>query len=144
MMLKVESFNPSHIDKLNAVEGDKEVIEFADFYRAEGIIEAIAIIDENDDVVVVCGGAELWRGVCEVWLLKSDLFYKYSRQCAKIIKKHLDEGFNRCDYHRVQASCSKDSKEQSRWLEWLGFENEGVLRKYGLNGEDYIMHARIK
>jgi hypothetical protein len=31
-----------------------------------------------------------------------------------------------------------------RFAEWLGFENEGIMRKYGVDGGDYYRMARVQ
>jgi hypothetical protein len=31
-----------------------------------------------------------------------------------------------------------------RFIGWLGFENEGLMRKFGLDGTDYYRYARVQ
>ena len=45
---------------------------------------------------------------------------------------------------RIQASVSADVPTAIRFAKWLGFENEGLMRQYGVDGGDYYRMARIK
>jgi RimJ/RimL family protein N-acetyltransferase len=36
-----------------------------------------------------------------------------------------------------------DDDRAYRFAEWLGFENEGIMRKYGVDGGDYYRMARV-
>ena len=44
---------------------------------------------------------------------------------------------------RVQASVHVDDKQAVRYVEWLGFENEGLMKKFGPDGSDYYRFARV-
>jgi hypothetical protein len=45
--------------------------------------------------------------------------------------------------HRVEASTALGWPPGKRWLEMLGFENEGVLRAYGPDRRDFLRFARV-
>jgi RimJ/RimL family protein N-acetyltransferase len=53
---------------------------------------------------------------------------------------YLQEEF---DYQRIQASIAVTDKTAKRFAEWLGFQNEGVMKKYGPDGTDYYRYARV-
>ena len=37
----------------------------------------------------------------------------------------------------------KDFKQGLRFAEWLGLENEGLMKSYGFDGSDQYRYARI-
>ena len=43
---------------------------------------------------------------------------------------------------RVQTAVKKDFLLGQRFASWLGFENEGIMKKYVLN-QDHIRFARV-
>ena len=46
---------------------------------------------------------------------------------------------------RIQAAVLVGFEEGERFLEKLGFEPEGVMRRFGVNAEgDYTLYARIQ
>lgn len=91
-------------------------------------------------ILGVMGFYELWPGVCELFVLPSIYLPKYPMQFARCIKKMLDSGiFNA--YHRVQIRALDDDLH-NRWLAFLKFEQEGILKKYDPQGNDYKMWAR--
>lgn len=44
---------------------------------------------------------------------------------------------------RLQATALASFPEGCRWLELLGFEREGRLRRYGPDGADHFLYARV-
>jgi len=44
---------------------------------------------------------------------------------------------------RIQASVCASDVRANRYAQWLGFEKEGIMRKYGPDGTDYIRYARV-
>jgi hypothetical protein len=98
-----------------------------------------------DNQVVFCAGVVdmLWqRG--EAWTLLSSLFYKHPRVCARIVKSELGRIIKDHDYKRVQSIVEPEDTKAIRFIEWLGFEREGLLRKYMPSEKDMLMYARIQ
>lgn len=93
-------------------------------------------------VIAIMGLQELWGGVCELWVLPSIYLHDYPFQFARAVKKAMDSGILN-NYHRVQIQ-AKDDDLHNRWLKFLRFEKEGVLRKYDNLGNDLIMWSRVK
>lgn len=51
---------------------------------------------------------------------------------------------NACPLVRVQAHALADFELAHRWLEFLGFEREGLLRKFTPSGADVFLFARTR
>jgi hypothetical protein len=84
--------------------------------------EIVAYTLLDDDKVLAVGGAHImWFGAGEGWVLVSP------------------------DCLRTPASFARhvDDDRAYRFAEWLGFENEGIMRKYGVDGGDYYRMARV-
>jgi len=95
----------------------------------------------NSGEVMACGGVFiLWPGTGEAWLFLSRLA-GYSVVLS--VKKQLEEWMKQYDLQRVQAEVRSDFSAGRRFLEWLGMDLEGTLRKFGPNGFDYAMYARV-
>lgn len=98
----------------------------------------------NDREPILCGGIVLmgWqRG--EAWLLLSSLFYGHVLTSYKAVKRGFADIVSRETLRRVQALVNPKHEAAIRFIEHLGFENEGLLRQFGPSGEDLYMYARI-
>ena len=97
-----------------------------------------------DGEIVMSAGVVLmdWnRG--EAWTLFTTLLDKYPLTAIKQIKKYLEMIVVRNRLKRLQALIDPEYKPGVKFIEFLGFENEGRLRAYGPKNEDYLMFSRI-
>jgi len=67
----------------------------------------------------------------------------YSLSVAKIIKKDFAKIAKKHNLKRVQTAVRKDFIEGQKFAEWLGLEKEGLMRKWGFDGSDQYMYARL-
>lgn len=96
-----------------------------------------------DDKIIGCGGVILFgynRGEC--WMLVSSEIKKYKKTVFKAVKEHLDLIVKTNNLRRLQTVVVADYEDGKKFIERLGFKPEGLLKKYGPNGEDFLMYAR--
>jgi len=62
----------------------------------------------------------------------------------KNIKEKFEETITKRNYNRVQAVVRYDFTDGLRFAKWFNMTHESVMKKYGPDGKDYIMVARIK
>ena len=91
-------------------------------------------------VLGVVGAHRLLPNVAEVFVLASEDQKDHAITFAKCVRKELYT--LKAKYRRIQATSICDDFHK-RWLEWLGFECEGVLKAYGLNGEDMAIWGLV-
>lgn len=97
----------------------------------------------NDEVIAVGGVHLMWFGVGEAWLLVSPEAMKRPIALARYTKRLLRDIMSETQVRRVQASVHVDDNRAYLFAEWLGFENEGIMRKFGVDGDDYTRLARV-
>ena len=98
----------------------------------------------QDGKIVGCGGfTPLWKGVAEIWMYLEPEAFKRKRLALKLMKHILNDIIERKEYHRIQAVVLKDYKEGIRFAEFFGFKNEGLMKQYSTNKEDFYRYARI-
>ena len=103
---------------------------------------AVTVVDPDDTIVFCCGIHDMWPGVGEIWAVFSPLALKYPDTWA--MAKKLLEIYSE-KYVRLQAALDPvDCEAAIRFDERLGFEYEGLLRRYGPHGEDRQMYALVK
>lgn len=91
---------------------------------------------DGKTILGVLGVVPMTPGVCEVFIIASEQQKDHPLTFARAIRKEL---FTlKAKFRRIQA-VSKPDAFHRRWLSWLGFLEEGLLKKYGLDGEDMLM-----
>jgi hypothetical protein len=149
-------FEPWHLTALN-IQGRQKAL--FDWYceklggpeqYGEAFLVA-AIQDENgycawtamvDGVVVGCSGVfaeSLYTG--EAWALLSEGFTK-ANLCVKMkIIKAIKDVILRIKVQRLQANTEVEFEEGRRFLEYLGFEQEGVMKYHTPFGGDSVLYG---
>ena len=85
----------------------------------------------------------VWGQVAEGWVIATNEMWKHPLATAKAIKKDFARVAKEHNIQRVQTGIRKDFKQGIRFAEWLGLEREGLMRKWGFDGSDQYMYARI-
>ncbi len=86
----------------------------------------------------------IWEGLGEAWVMPSNLVSSHKKMFVKLIRSNLEQMTEKFNFRRVQATARADLPKAQRFLEFLGFEREGLLKKYGPDGSDHILYAKIK
>lgn len=72
------------------------------------------------------------------------LFSKYAGiSAAKIVKRMFDNMVEDMGLHRVVTYNRADAQRHNDWVEWLGFKEEGICRKFDDEGNDYVQYAKV-
>ena len=91
---------------------------------------------------IACGGiVMLLAATAEIWLRLSR---KAGPHAVRELRAQMYRWIESLRLNRLQASGPTTWKELPRFLEWLGMQSEGILRKYGPNGEDYFMYSWVR
>jgi len=140
-------YKPEHIESI--LDGDMSKMARKSFGMAEDIAHGLvapglAFTGLIDGYVIASAGIKpLWPRVGEAWIVASDNMPKKKLSVIKLIKENFDRMIQDNNFVRVQASVRSDWLEAKRFAEFLGFEHEGIMRKYGPDGQDYFRMARI-
>ena len=93
--------------------------------------------------IFAAGMKMIWGQVAEGWVIATSDMWKYPLGVARAIKKDFARVAKENNIVRVQTAIRKDFKQGQRFAEWLGLENEGLMRKFGFDGTDQYRYARI-
>lgn len=139
--MAISLFCREHLQSMDAIPAVKELLTNPAIPGKLEELGAMSILSSDGRTVLgVMGMAPTLPGVCEVFVLASEAQQRHPITFAKAVRKELYT--LKAKYRRIQAT-SKDDEFHSRWLSWLGFEREGVMRKYGLHGEDMVMWGLV-
>ena len=95
---------------------------------------------DGKTILGVLGVVPMTPGVCEVFVIPSKEQEHFAKLFASEVRKELKA--LRPNFRRIQA-VARPEQFYSRWLSWLGFSPEGVLRKYGIDGKDMLMWSIV-
>ena len=100
-------------------------------------------IDDNGEIIAIGGVTMIWDKVGSGWVMTSDLMVKYKVWTHRAIKEILDLAIVKHNLHRIESIILEDHIVSQAWAERLGFEREGLLRKYDTEKNDYYLYARV-
>lgn len=140
--VRIIPFNPEHVKlmdirghELEAIFGYEDIQQRLEICKERG---ACGTIMWGNTILGVMGYAQLWKGVCEVWIIPCTSIPKHALIFAKRVKKSLKLLVETKYFHRIQT-VSLDNGEHERWHTWLGFKSEGTLKQYSAKKEDFKM-----
>jgi hypothetical protein len=103
---------------------------------------SIACTGVINGVVMACGGVSPFiNGNAEIWLIPSVYLKSDSFLFARNLRRWLFGVREDLALIRMQTACI-DDELHCNWMKFLGFEKEGIMKKYH-NGKDYIMWGRV-
>ncbi len=145
--VKIVPFHPEHIKLMDIREHElTTVFCYTDIEeRLEALQRsgACGTIVWNNVILGVMGFQDMWKGVCEVWVIPCKSIPQHSVVFARRVKKSLELLLQTGYYHRIQIH-ALTNKVQDRFFEWLGFEEECVLKQFSSTKQDYKLWAIIK
>lgn len=104
---------------------------------------ALTLVEPGGLIVACFGVRAMWPGVGEAWCLTSCLAEKWAVGLTRTALLGLELLERNRTLHRVQAHVRRERRDAAEWLEYLGFEFEGLCLGYGADREHYYQYARI-
>lgn len=139
-MIKYVPFKKEHLDLIDLREHESVLFQNPHFAEClEGSLAYTACY--NGRVMCAYGIIPYVKGIGEIWLLPSVYLGKEAIKLGRRAKLWLEDTRQDLGLHRMETLCLNDELH-TRWMEFLGFECEGVKRKYW-DGKDYKMWGRI-
>lgn len=146
--MHIVPFEVSHVDDLASRWPDTEAIGAlgADQSWAVACAEAgpAITIFVDGKPIAAAGVAVLWPGVGEAWTIVTPRAENAKLAFHKAVRRSLDDVQNHLPLSRVQAVVRADYERSQRWIERLGFANEGLMKNYGPEGADYYRYGRVR
>jgi hypothetical protein len=138
-MIRLVPFKKEHIDCMDVREHEKYLID----KELLAIFETgLAFTGVKEGKIISCGGLLVKAfGNADVWQIPSIYVSDVKLSYCKVIKNWLNEQAKELSLSRMET-ISLDDGLHDRWMSFVGFEKEGVKRRY-INGKDYAMWGRL-
>ena len=97
----------------------------------------------NGHLVGSGGIIPIWSGVAECWLVGGWRLSPHKVSAVRALTQTLAKLVHEHKLHRLQAVVRADWNEAVRFIEFLRFEQEGLLRRYGPDRSNHYVYSRI-
>ena len=97
---------------------------------------AMTLTDDNDKVLVCMGSAMLWPGVADIWSIVHPDSGTHALTLVRDTRKVMEDYCQVYGVYRCNAQAF--DKDQHKWMQLLGFVDEGVKERYGPQQQDVI------
>ena len=104
----------------------------------------ITLVTDDGTPVAILSGHLVLHGVLQVSAIISENIRKYPIAFMRKLRAIIAYYFTHYPLRRMQMSVRSDRKDLYKWASALGFKCEGIMRKYGPNGLDYLLFARTE
>lgn len=95
----------------------------------------------DGETVLACAGAvNMWENRIQLWALMSSESGPRFVGIFRAILRFIDL----CEARRIEATVDSNFAEGHRLLRMLGFEREGRMRAYLMDGRDCDLYARVR
>jgi hypothetical protein len=144
-------FDPHHCQVMDVRDVEfQDTFQLKDVYlRLQGVKESIdrgegeaGTFIHNGRILCCAGFRKLWPGVLEGWIIPSIWVKEAPVSFAKYMRRYLEAVASTFKAHRVQT-LSPDDQFHERWMKFMGFEKEGVLKNYTHRKHNYGIYARL-
>jgi len=147
-LIRIVNYREAHASEIfysgmnvGSPPGKEEYLAFASKLNVPG--QAFTAIDEEGRIVCSAGIFDVWKGVGEAWLVGSSILNERGIALTRILARRFKVIIKTKKYQRIQCVVHNEWTISQKFVELLGFENEGLMRKYGPEGWDYIRYALI-
>ena len=135
-MMTVIGYMPDHLVKIRVKDihtGEVPTIILTD---------AMTVMD-GEQPVAIFGSFTFVPGVYHLWGLISEDVRQKPVAFHRVSKELLGYYEKRTNARRIQMDVKASYIEGQKWAKALGFEYEGTMKRFGVNGEDFHLYGRI-
>lgn len=142
---RLEPISDSHIEQLREWIKNPFPIDAIEAVRAGMERGPNGALYFGNQLLGIIGIAVLWPGCGEVWTIIDDsIKRRYKRQLVISVRTALDIAQQSLCLTRVQVPIESSAEYSRSWPKALGFELEGTMRCFGVDGSDYLLFGRIR
>lgn len=96
----------------------------------------------GEKVIAITGWVGTLMSHAEMFFFASEKLHdQFNKDVLKAFRTILNSA--KSQWKRLQTTC-KDIDKNKRFLEFLGFKEECLMRKYGFNAEDMFLYALVE
>ena len=98
----------------------------------------------DGEVIAICGFSLTIPGVAEVWMMTGVNVEKHWRSGCRAAQQVIAMGVECLELHRLQSIVHEKHIKAARFVEWLGFEREGLMKAFSADKKNYYLYAMVR
>ena len=98
----------------------------------------------GEQVLGCCGICVFWRGVAGLWLVTGELVDSFPLAFHRAVKYGLQTAMAAMGLWRVQTEINAGHLVSRKWIQRLGFREEGDMPQYGPDQATYVRYAKVR
>lgn len=111
--------------------------------RRPFMIGLLALCGADGAPIGLLGATLAAPHLADVLMVATDDWPKIALAATRASIRRIIPAYLDANVRRAECRCWVGNSASRVWLEKLGFEAEGVLRRLGGNGEDFLLYARL-
>lgn len=144
--MKLVEFQFEHLELFDWREEEKRMYNVgSDFVRALVNAEKGECYTAMHDgrILVIGGIIKLSAKTGYAFTMFSSHAEKAPIPAAKLVKRMFSRMVEDMGLHRITTYNLIEAVRHHKWCEWLGFEKEGIVRKFDDEGKDYVQYGMV-
>ena len=142
--LTIIKAEPNHAWLFTPISIHSERDRLAACQQIEDGAVAYTMIAPDKEIVGIIGAVFMHEKVMTYWALLSDLIRKYPVGTHKAMLKYIDLVMEKYNLDRVQTFIDSRNLTAIRHNEKLGLVKEGLLVKFGRDGANQYVFAKVR
>lgn len=141
-MVRIEPFRPEHLLalRLQATQATAQALMTLDHGRqiaaCTGLAQSAML---GDEPIASAGVIELWPGRAYAWAYIGEQAARHWKAVHRAVNAALDGA----RWRRIEMAVDVRDPGAKRWAAHLGFDFEGVAKKWTTDGRDVEIWARV-
>lgn len=141
---RIIPFRPEHLVQIKIRVNTGSVTDYlavGKMYEAMGPAFSAEL---DGKILGAAGVAILWKGVGEAWVWVPQEVVVHPLFFHRNVKAMMAEVKQMKKLVRIQTTVKVRDVTANQWIKRLGFKAEGVMRRWGPDGEDHIRYAIVE
>lgn len=111
--------------------------------QEKGILMHTIVESSTGGVIGVIGFNKIWDGVVRAWAVFGVDVQRYPIAFHKLILRLIEHYTFILKIWRIEITVLCSFNQGIKWAESLGFIREGCMKKFGPDGSDFYLYARV-
>lgn len=148
-MVRLENIRPyeeGDLEKIEPRDMDLKVAgkDYIERIKKSIVRSEVLTAQKDGEILAITGLILIHPGMAEIWSFTGKAADKCKVLFAQLSVMIVGFWIKKYNLHRLQANVYHEHTQSIRWLEWLGFEREGLMRKFGFLKDDFYLYARVQ
>jgi hypothetical protein len=149
---EIIDFAPEHLENIFSLEQE---LKGVDGWGTDGTLEGVLALAKSSvsfsyvsgagEILAVAGATLLWPGVAWGWTCVDKRALLQPLGIIRAFRQGINELFQRAGLWRLQSTVRADFTRSLKFTRAIGInDEEHLLKRFGRDGSDHIMFARVK